>query len=409
MSAEGAPARRFDPMSGNWTMIALDVIWVVVVNVTAYDLAAWAFPDATMLAFALLSAVLMFTVVALPLRYFLIDQRKVASRREKVIQVESRRREFESRLGRALDMTDEIGSALDVSMRAVRVADPESHTEVLLADSSRSHLTRVAHTAGHLAEATCDVATPGGCPAVKSGSILRFADSTEFDACPYLRDRGGETLGAACVPISVMGNSVGVLHTVRVGVHRFGDSDVNLLSTVAQQLGSRIGMLRAMSQSQLQANTDPLTGLLNRRSLENEVRILVQDAQPFAVILADLDHFKLLNDTHGHDVGDRALRVFSKVLKRSVRDGDLVSRYGGEEFLLVMPNVDKHGASMVFDRVRLELEATFGDGRVPGFTVSAGIADTEEASAFDELVNVADSRLLAAKKAGRNRSVVSVD
>ena len=116
--------------------------------------------------------------------------RKVASRREKVIQVESRRREFESRLGRALDMTDEIGSALDVSMRAVRVADAESHTEVLLADSSRSHLTRVAHTVGHVPEATCDVATPGGCPAVKSGSVLRFADSTEFDACPYLRDRG---------------------------------------------------------------------------------------------------------------------------------------------------------------------------------------------------------------------------
>ena len=390
-------------------MIALDVTWVVLVNVAAYLLASWLVPDATIAAFAVLSGIAMFTVVALPLRWFLIDQRKVAARQKSVIQVESRRREFESRLGRALDMTDEVGAALDVSMRAVRVADPESHTEVLLADSSRSHLTRVAHTAGHVPEAACDVATPGGCPAVKSGSVLRFGDSTEFDACPYLRDRGAATLGAACVPISVMGNSVGVLHTVRVGAHRFGDSDVNLLSTVAQQLGSRIGMLRAMSQSQLQANTDPLTGLMNRRSLENEVRSLVQDAQPFAVLLADLDHFKALNDTHGHDVGDRALRVFSKVLKRSVRDGDLVSRYGGEEFLLVMPNVDKHGASMVFDRVRLELEATFGDGRVPGFTVSAGLADTDEAAAFEELVGIADARLMSAKKAGRNRSVVSVD
>ena len=102
------------------------------------------------------------------------------------------------------------------------------------------------------------------------------------------------------------------------------------IETVAHQSGQRVGMLRATAQTQLQASTDPLTGLYNRRSMENSVRQLVQDQVPFAVSICDLDHFKALNDTYGHDTGDRALRVFSRTLRNTVRAGDLVSRHGGE-------------------------------------------------------------------------------
>jgi diguanylate cyclase (GGDEF)-like protein len=157
----------------------------------------------------------------------------------------------------------------------------------------------------------------------------------------------------------------------------------------------------------LQANTDPLTGLLNRRSLENEVHALMQDSQHFAIVLADLDHFKNLNDTHGHDAGDRALRMFSRVLRRTLRENDLLCRYGGEEFLIVLPGLTTEQAAVVFDRVRLELDMAASSGQVPPFTVSAGVIDSSHGATLAELVTNADECLMRAKAGGRNQSVMS--
>ena len=254
----------------------------------------------------------------------------------------------------------------------------------------------------------CEVATPIGCPAVRSGHAVHHEDSRLLDACPHLRGRGPDPLSALCVPVSVAGSTVGVLHLVRSADEPFHDREIAGLTTVANMTGSRIGLVTAMAQSQLQASTDPLTGLLNRRSLENEVRSLVQQGERIAVVLADLDHFKVLNDTHGHDAGDRALRTFARVLRRAVRDHDLVCRYGGEEFIVVCPDSDKHGASLVFDRVRLELEATLTDGRTPPFTVSAGISDSSDADEFTDMITLADVALLQAKNDGRNRSQLTL-
>ena len=123
----------------------------------------------------------------------------------------------------------------------------------------------------------------------------------------------------------------------------------------------------------------------------------------FSLVFADLDHFKQLNDTHGHDMGDRALRLFARTLRRAMRDSDLVARYGGEEFVVVLPDVDAAGAVRAFDRARLELEVALSDGRVPPFTVSAGVVDTNESLPFDELIGLADAWLLRAKRNGRNQ------
>jgi len=138
------------------------------------------------------------------------------------------------------------------------------------------------------------------------------------------------------------------------------------------------------------------------------VRLLVQQGERLAVVIADLDHFKVLNDTHGHDAGDRALRMFARVLRRSVREADLVCRYGGEEFIVVCPGSDKESASLVFDRVRMELEATLGDGRTPSFTVSAGVADSGDADDFADMVSLADVALMQAKDDGRNRTQLTL-
>ena len=202
--------------------------------------------------------------------------------------------------------------------------------------------------------------------------------------------------------MSVVGRATGVVHAVRAG-QPFEPAERSLIETVAHQSGQRVGMLRATAQAQLQASTDPLTGLYNRRSMENSVRQLVHEHTPFTVSICDLDHFKHLNDTFGHDTGDRALRLFARTLRNTVRANDLVSRHGGEEFVVVLPYADVETAKSILDRVRLELLAALSDGRTPAFTVSAGIADSSEAEDYQTLLALADERLLEAKRAGRDR------
>lgn len=366
------------------------------------------------LAYGLVTGVVLLFGMAIPLRYFLLRQRTEAERREEVLVHEGRRREFAARLARALDMADAEPAALSVAERAFRELTPETRVEVLLADSSQAHLVAVVTTGPDAAPGGCGVATPKACPAVRNGHALRFEDSEQLDACPHLHGRAsadGRRTGALCVPVSIMGSSVGVLHAVHHRETVLGRTEHEGLEIVAQQLGARVGLLAAMSQSQLQANTDPLTGLLNRRCLENEVRTLVRRRVPFALVLADLDHFKRLNDTFGHDTGDRALRLFARTMRGAVREGDLVARYGGEEFVVVMPQLDATAAAHAFDRVRLELDAALTDGRIPPFTVSAGVVDTASRASMsdidlltlDDLVGDADQLLLRAKREGRNR------
>jgi diguanylate cyclase (GGDEF)-like protein len=121
------------------------------------------------------------------------------------------------------------------------------------------------------------------------------------------------------------------------------------------------------------------------------------------VILADLDHFKLLNDKHGHECGDRALRVFAEGLRESVRADDTASRYGGEEFIVLLPGAEVYEAIEVADRVRDYLDKASGRGDVPRFTASFGIAHSSDAKDLEDLVRRADGALFAAKHGGRDR------
>jgi diguanylate cyclase (GGDEF)-like protein len=396
-------------MSGSWPIIALDVIWVTVLTLASWAVSTYFVHDegARVAIYIPVTAVALFVFTALPLRYFLLKQRDDAHAREQLLSDESDRREFEARLGRALEMSSDQDGAIAVAIEAVGVLAPDACGELLLADSSRAHMQLMGATAPGPCDGAChcDVTTPQACPAVRSGHAVHFDDSRHLDACPNLRNRGDQPIAALCVPVSIAGSTVGVLHVVQPADHPFTPRDISGLTTVAKNTGSRVGMISAMARSQLQANTDPLTGLLNRRSMENEVRTLLQHGESLAVVIADLDHFKVLNDTFGHDAGDRALRLFARVLRRSVRDTDLVCRYGGEEFIIVCPSADKHTARFLFDRVRLELEAALSDGRNPTFTVSAGVADSSDASDFTDMISLADVALMQAKAEGRNRTI----
>jgi two-component system cell cycle response regulator len=174
--------------------------------------------------------------------------------------------------------------------------------------------------------------------------------------------------------------------------------------------------LRDMVTSAVElAVTDPLTGLYNRRYLETHMKSVVARAvatsKPVCVLLFDIDHFKGINDSYGHDAGDDVLREFSDRLRRGVRGIDLVVRYGGEEFILVMPETDANFAATVAERLRSDVEKIAFETR-SGFsfpvTVSIGLAEWRGLGDNAEaLIRRADQALYAAKRAGRNRVVAS--
>lgn len=160
----------------------------------------------------------------------------------------------------------------------------------------------------------------------------------------------------------------------------------------------------------MMATTDELTGLLNRR--EAIVRLdQAWDAQsryatPFSLVVMDIDHFKCINDTHGHAAGDLVLKTVSAALRKTVRTSDILCRIGGEEFLVICTNVGREGAFVCAEHLRKcveELEVKFKGAQIR-VTVSAGVAERDEAqNSPDDLLITADEALYASKKNGRNR------
>jgi len=323
---------------------------------------------------------------------------------DRVMRDEARRREFDTRLARGFEMVqDELG-AFDVVHRALRRVLPDAPVELLVADNSHAHLERmvVASPDGETAP-SCPVDSPDQCEAARRAQTQVFPDSEDLDACPMLRGRPQGQCSGVCVPVSIMGRTVGVVHATGPVDQPVPEQRIQALQVLATQAGNRLGMLRVMAETQLQASTDGLTGLTNRRSFENHLRKLRGDGVPFAFVMADLDHFKVLNDTNGHEAGDKALRVFAEALRRELRADDVVCRYGGEEFAIALPGAEIPEAVEAMGRVREALVQLASRGDAPGFTASFGVSHSSEAADLDDIVQRADAALFAAKDAGRDR------
>ncbi len=324
------------------------------------------------------------------------------------LRAEAERDSFATQMVEAFEMADSEAEAFQVVTRVMKTITPDRPMEMLLADSSHAHLERAAiHPRS--GPAGCTVDSPFACIAVRRGTTTVFTDSAAVNACPRLRDRlgGAVAVSAACAPVSFMGHSLGVLHMVGPVGAPASDRQVAQLGSLAQQAGARVGTLRAFRKTQIQASTDSLTGLSNRRTLEERVRTLAADGKSYAFVLCDLDHFKKLNDAHGHEAGDKALRLFSDVLRGCLRSEDLPARWGGEEFALMLAGADSASALEVTERIRASLELALAAGAVPRFTASFGIADTGLSTSFEQLARMADDALYQAKSAGRDRAVVA--
>jgi diguanylate cyclase (GGDEF)-like protein len=314
---------------------------------------------------------------------------------------EARRERLGSQLTEAFDMAESEAEAYAVVGRTLHQLDPQRPAELLLADNSRARLGRKA-ASGPDEPPCCPVTSPYSCVAVRRGHATVFEDSDALNACPKLKDRPAGRMSAVCVPVTFMGRSLGVVHITGAPGQRPSDDALAALSVLAGQTGSRIGTLRSFAQAQLQASTDGLTGLRNRRAFETEARQLLLAGGRAAIVMADLDNFKLLNDTHGHEAGDRALRRFGQALRQQLREQDITGRIGGEEFGMVLHDLAPDEAVAVIERLREALHEP-GDGATPSFTASFGISCTDGHTGFDDLLRSADRALYRSKHDGRDR------
>ena len=303
----------------------------------------------------------------------------------------------------ALDLAENEQDVARICERAVAMLQPAVPTELLLMSASSRRLDRVAASPSAGA-AGCPVSNPTECQALRRAQVASFSSPEDVGSCPQMQLHD-QPCSAVCVPVAAGGRLVGVLHATGPLGEAIPVALREQMSVLAGNVGSRTASLRTIDVHRQAAATDPLTGLRNRRAGEAFAMGLMRSDTAFVLAVVDIDHFKRLNDQFGHEMGDKALRVFANVLKSNVRGNDMVARFGGEEFVLVYPEVSIRRAMEAIERIRSALRDAVRSSGVPAFTCSAGVTASSFGETLDEVIRVADAGLLVAKGAGRDRVV----
>jgi len=263
----------------------------------------------------------------------------------------------------------------------------------------------------HECQLPATVFEPSSCWALRTGHphLVLAGDRT----APCIHAAGVKNT-YLCIPIMAQGQSIGILHLQATedgpGI---ADAELSFKTTFAGQVGLSVANIRLREALHSQSIKDPLTGLYNRRYLtevlERDIRRSVRAEQPLGILMLDLDHFKKFNDTYGHEAGDAVLRETASFLTRSIRVEDVVCRYGGEEFVIILPTANLTAAHARAERIRLKLKelTVLHQGHSLGMiTVSVGVAALpDHGTSPNNLLEAADAALYRAKREGRDRVV----
>lgn len=247
-------------------------------------------------------------------------------------------------------------------------------------------------------ECLCGIAMATGEVVVSSNSSL---DPRHTHFCTV-----ADSHGHVIVPLKRAESVVGMVSFYTRCDSEVDERMISLLSSVGNQIGTAIQNARLFDEIRTNSFHDPLTGLANRRLLDVQLGKCFNSAtrygKPLSLIMLDIDHFKVYNDTNGHQEGDRLLVKLANIMNRDMRSSDYVFRYGGEEFLIIMPETDSAGATNAAEKLRKMVESK------SEITVSLGVASHQDSVEDPEtLVRMADVALYRAKQRGRNRVEVA--
>jgi len=339
-------------------------------------------------------------------------------------------------LSRLKMMTDELraryatGKGLGV-VENLNLEDESVEKRILVIDDNEEQAERVRSGLGdgyevsveHDADIALDRARSGDFDIIIVNMSIETTDPLRL--CSSIRSFE-ETRITPLLAIVRQGDTRKLVRALDIGVNDYLTRPVDrneLTARVTTQLRRKryVDQLRSSFQASLEmAVTDQLTGLYNRRYLASHMSAMFDrpswTGRPLATMILDIDHFKQINDTYGHDAGDKVLKEFADCVSQSVRGIDLACRYGGEEFLIAMPDTDMSFAEIIAERLRQEIAArkfVVNGGRdTIQVTVSIGIASTEngpEGDTAQKLIKRADEALYQAKSSGRNRVIKSMD
>lgn len=232
----------------------------------------------------------------------------------------------------------------------------------------------------------------------------RFADNPLVTAAPNIRFYAGAPLRTK------QGFNLGTLCVIDRKPRNISERQQHILEDLAAIVVDELELHHANIELQRLATTDTLTGVNNRRQFlhlaATEGLRGARYQQPLSVLMVDIDHFKKVNDTHGHEAGDRALVAVAQAMRGALRPEAILGRLGGEEFAVLLPQADRKAAIIAAERLRQAVEqlAVEIDGMSLKITVSIGVAQVQSEEAFETALQHADEALYEAKKSGRNRS-----
>lgn len=285
---------------------------------------------------------------------------------------------------------------------------------VHLTSASRNLVDEVAHWG--TIRSTVAQFVPEDCWALRRGQEHVSGPGILSPRCAHITENGNR--GYVCMPLAAQGETLGILHLCEPNAAenpQWLDERRQILRGIVDTLALALANLRLRETLRQQSIRDPNTGLFNRRYLEEtssrELRRMERSHLPLVMIMLDVDHFKQFNDTFGHEAGDLVLKQVASTMLDNAREADVVSRYGGEEFALVMPGASLQEGAERAETLRVavkQLHVTHRGRTLGTITVSLGVAVyPEDGASWSELANAADHALYKAKEEGRDRVVTA--
>jgi diguanylate cyclase (GGDEF)-like protein len=248
-----------------------------------------------------------------------------------------------------------------------------------------------------------DERAPGVSWVASTGRSFLAADARELAVSVPRLVATGNASCALLLPLAVRGEVEAVVVLVRRISEAFVASSIELASTLVEQAATALALVQARAE----AGTDPVTSCMNhramRRRLHEEIGRAMRSGSPLSCLLIDLDNFKLVNDRHGHQAGDAVLREVGQALVGEFRAFDRVARYGGDEFVVILPNAELEAAAAAAARALQRLLALPSHNANPGVGASIGVAQWQTPMDADALLHACDAALLRAKRQGKGR------